>query len=90
MKRVTVRHILVTHSYEATDILRKLDAGDSFEQLAKDFSSCPSNTDGGMLGEFGKGQMVKEFEKAAFSLFPGMVSGVVRTQFGYHIIKREK
>ncbi|MDH5581477.1 MAG: peptidylprolyl isomerase [Bdellovibrionales bacterium] len=72
----------------AEDILKKLANGDEFDNLASDFSKCPSGKSGGHLGEFGKGMMVAPFEDAAFSLEVGDVSGPVRTQFGYHIIKR--
>lgn len=82
------QHILVTHEYEAKDILKKLSQGESFEKLATDFSICPSSRQGGNLGEFPKGRMVPAFEKALLILKPGETSGVVRTQFGYHIIRR--
>ncbi len=88
--KVTASHILVDHEYEAQDIQKKLEAGADFAKLASDFSTCPSGKDGGNLGEFGKGMMVPSFEKAAFQLMPGEVSGIVRTQFGFHIIKRLK
>lgn len=88
--KVTAAHILVDHEYEANDILKKLSEGADFGKLAQDFSQCPSGKDGGHLGEFGKGMMVPSFEKAAFQLMPGEVSGIVRTQFGFHIIKRIK
>lgn len=81
-------HILVDHEYEALDLLKKLNEGTSFEELAKDFSKCPSRQNGGDLGEFGKGQMVAPFEKACFELEVDQVSEPVKTQFGYHIIKR--
>ncbi len=61
----------------------------NFEALAKTNSQCGSAANGGSLGAFGKGQMVPEFEKAAFALKPGEISGVVKTQFGYHIIRRD-
>ncbi len=87
--KVNASHILVEQEHEAKDILRKLDEGVAFEELAKDFSNCPSGKQsGGSLGAFGKGQMVPEFETAAFALEVGAVSEPVRTQFGYHIIKR--
>ena len=86
--KISAQHILVDHEHEAQDLQKKLDDGKTFEDLAKDFSNCPSGKDGGNLGMFGKGMMVAEFEKAAFDLQPGEVSGPVRTQFGYHLIKR--
>lgn len=87
--KVTASHILVNQEHEAQDLVKKLEEGKSFEDLAKDFSNCPSGKSGGGLGQFGKGMMVAEFEKAAFALAPGEVSGPVKTQFGYHLIKRE-
>ncbi len=81
-------HILVRHEYEAKDILKKIADGKSFEELARDFSTCPSSKNGGMLGEFPKGKMVPAFEKALLTLKPGEVSGIVKTQFGHHIILR--
>lgn len=86
---IRARHILVEHEYEVRDIQRKLEEGISFEQLARDFSNCPSGEEGGDLGHFSKGQMVKPFEEAAFSLGVGEISKPVKTQFGYHLIKRE-
>jgi peptidyl-prolyl cis-trans isomerase C len=88
--KITALHILVNHEYEVIDLQKKLAEGASFEDLARDFSECPSGKDGGSLGEFGKGMMVPSFEKAAFQLLPGQVSEVVRTQFGFHLIKRIK
>ncbi len=82
------QHILVAHEYEAKDILKKLSQGESFEKLASDFSMCPSSKQGGNLGEFPKGRMVPSFEKALLLLKENEISGIVRTQFGYHIIKR--
>lgn len=61
----------------------------SFTQAAVDYSDCPSSADGGMLGEFGRGAMVPAFEDAAFGLPVGGMSGIVETQFGYHLIYRE-
>ena len=88
MSQVTAQHILVDHEYEITDLLKKIDDGKSFEELARDYSNCPSGKDGGSLGPFGKGMMVKPFEQAAFALNVGEVSGPVKTQFGFHLIKR--
>ena len=86
---IRAKHILVEHEYEVQDLLKKIAEGTSFEELAKDFSKCPSGAEGGDLGFFSKGQMVKPFEDAAFGLEVGEVSNAVQTQFGYHLIKRE-
>lgn len=89
-KKISALHILVDHEYEALDLIKKLNSGESFESLAKDYSNCPSGAQGGNLGEFSKGMMVKEFEQVAFSLEIGEVSIPVKTRFGYHLIKRTK
>ncbi len=86
--KLKAKHILVEHEYEAKDILKKISDGKSFEELARDFSQCSSSSQGGDLGEFSKGMMVPAFEKALLQLETDEVSGAVRTQFGYHIIKR--
>jgi peptidyl-prolyl cis-trans isomerase C len=88
MDTINAAHILVDNEYEANDLLKKIAEGEKFEELAKSFSKCPSGRSGGSLGDFGKGQMVAPFEDAAFSLKVGEVSGVVRTQFGHHLIYR--
>lgn len=88
MSEIRASHILVEKEYEAEDVVKKLKEGNTFESLAKAFSKCPSGDEGGDLGNFSRGQMVKPFEEAAFALKVGEVSGPVRTQFGYHIIKR--
>lgn len=72
---------------KAEDILKKIKAGGSFEELAKQYSDCPSSKQGGDLGVQVKGSLVPDFEKAAYALKPGEISDVVQTQFGYHIIK---
>lgn len=72
----------------AQDLLARIKAGESFDELAQAYSDCPSSENQGDLSFFKKGRMVKPFEDAAFSLEPGGVSGIVETQFGYHIIKR--
>ncbi|MCL6500535.1 MAG: peptidyl-prolyl cis-trans isomerase [Candidatus Pacearchaeota archaeon] len=82
-------HILVKTEEQAKEILRKLNLGESFEKLAQEFSLCPSRKRGGSLGEFGRGQMVREFEKAVFSAKKGQIIGPVKTQFGWHIIRVE-
>ncbi|MDD3436722.1 MAG: peptidyl-prolyl cis-trans isomerase [Candidatus Gastranaerophilales bacterium] len=84
---VKASHILVDSKEEADLIKLKLDRGENFETLAKKFSKCPSGENGGDLGFFERGQMVKEFEDAAFSMPVNSVSSPVKTQFGWHIIK---
>ena len=84
---VKASHILVKTEDKANWICNELKKGKEFGKLAKEYSDCPSKEDGGNLGFFGKGQMVKEFEDAAFSLKEGEISKPVKTQFGYHLIK---
>ncbi|MDE1824684.1 MAG: peptidyl-prolyl cis-trans isomerase, partial [Candidatus Micrarchaeota archaeon] len=81
-------HILVKSEAEAKSILERVNKGESFAKLAEQYSSDGSRKRGGDLGRFPRGVMVREFENAAFSLEKGQVSGIVKTQFGYHIIKR--
>ncbi|MBR4874684.1 MAG: peptidyl-prolyl cis-trans isomerase [Clostridia bacterium] len=85
---VTASHILVDDEDKAKEILEKIEKGEmSFEDAAREYSSCPSSQNGGALGEFTRGQMVPEFDKAVFEMEKGAVSGPVKTQFGFHIIK---
>ncbi len=86
VSQVRASHILVNTEQEANDLLAQLKAGKKFAELAKQSSTCPSGKAGGDLGFFGRGQMVREFEEAAFSMKKGQVSAPVRTPFGYHII----
>ena len=89
-KELHARHILLNTEAEAKDAKKKLDAGKSFEEVAKDFSKDPGSAkQGGDLGYFTKDKMVKEFADAAFSMKKGDVSGPVKSSFGYHIIKVE-
>jgi len=72
---------------KAEALLKRVKGGEDFAAIAKSDSTCPSSTQGGDLGSFGRGQMVPAFEKATFALKVGETSNVVETQFGYHIIK---
>lgn len=85
--QVRASHILVKSENEAQDILGQIKKGANFEALAKKNSVDSAGAKGGDLGWFGKGSMIPEFEKVVFSLKEGELSGVVKTQFGYHIIK---
>ena len=87
---VHAKHILVDSEDKCNKLLESIvSGGKAFEDVAKESSTCPSGANGGDLGEFGKGQMVKEFEDAAFAAEIGHVVGPVKTQFGYHLIKVE-
>lgn len=89
-EEVQARHILVDTEEKAKELEAKLKAGGDFAALAKEFSKDPgSKDDGGNLGYFGKGQMVPQFEEAVFKLQKGEVSGPIKTQFGWHIVKLE-
>jgi peptidyl-prolyl cis-trans isomerase C len=85
--RVNASHILVKTEQEAFVVIYDVTHGKTFEETAKEKSLCPSGKKGGSLGWFGKGQMVKEFENAAFSMKKGEISKPIKTQFGWHVIK---
>jgi len=86
-EEVHARHILVKTEDEAKDVIKQLDAGKDFAELAKEKSTDPNKADGGDLGYFTKGRMVKEFEDAAFALDKGAYTKTpVKTDFGYHVI----
>ncbi|MBW3015014.1 peptidylprolyl isomerase [Candidatus Woesearchaeota archaeon] len=87
--QIRARHILVETEEEAEEIIEELKDGADFVELAKEKSIGPSGPSGGELGFFAKGEMVPEFEEAAFKLKVGEVSAPVETQFGFHVIKRE-
>jgi parvulin-like peptidyl-prolyl isomerase len=86
--KVHCAHILVKTEKEANEILGRLGKGEKFTNIAKEVSLCSSGKKGGDLGSFGRGQMVKEFENAAFALQKGQISSIVKTKYGYHLIKR--
>ena len=81
-------HILVRDQATAEKLYNRIKAGESFESLARQYSTCPSKSKGGDLGWFGEGQMVREFENAVRRMGTGSISRPVRTQFAYHIIKK--
>jgi peptidyl-prolyl cis-trans isomerase C len=98
-EQIKASHILIKVAPDATDmqkaqsriemakVQQKVKDGQDFATLAKEYSQGPSAENGGDLGFFGRGQMVKPFEDAAFALKPGQVSEIVETRFGYHLIK---
>jgi parvulin-like peptidyl-prolyl isomerase len=88
VSKIRASHILIEKQSQALRILDDLKKGESFSNLAQKFSQCPSRKRGGDLGFFGRGQMIKEFERAAFALKVGEISKPVKTRFGYHIIKK--
>ena len=89
-KRTSVRasHILVNSEAQALRLKKEIEDGEiTFDEAAQKYSTCPSGKNGGDLGYFGRNQMVKSFEDAAFSLPIGAISNPIKTQFGYHLIK---
>jgi peptidyl-prolyl cis-trans isomerase C len=87
MARATARHILVSSEAKCNELKTAIQGGADFAQVAKDNSTCPSSRDGGNLGTFGPGQMVREFDQVVFSAPVGEVQGPVKTQFGYHLVE---
>lgn len=89
MEKIKCAHILVEKHSQALAILERLKKGEKFAELAKELSTDRgSGKRGGDLGYFGRGMMVKPFEAAAFKLSIGQISEPVKSEFGYHIIKR--
>ena len=85
---VNASHILVSSEEECKRIREEIEGGAiSFEQAAEKYSACPSGKEGGSLGDFGRGQMVPEFEAACYAMQEGEISAPVQTQFGYHLIR---
>nr|WP_325176367.1 peptidylprolyl isomerase [Pelagicoccus mobilis] len=87
MPKASARHILVETEAECNALLEKIQGGESFADLAAAHSKCPSGKSGGALGEFGRGQMVPEFDAVVFSAPVNEVQGPVKTQFGYHLLE---
>lgn len=87
MTKATARHILVDSAEKCEEIKLEIEGGKEFGDLAKKFSKCPSGGQGGDLGEFGPGMMVREFDEVVFSAPVNTVQGPVKTQFGYHLLE---
>ncbi len=87
MAKARARHILVSSEADCNALKKKIEAGEDFAEIAKQHSKCPSGRQGGGLGEFTPGQMVKEFDEVVFSGEVGKVLGPVKSQFGYHLIE---
>ena len=87
MTKASARHILVSTEEQCNDLKTRIENGEDFAVIAKEFSTCPSGRDGGSLGEFGPGMMVPEFDEVVFSAPLNEVHGPVKTQFGYHLLE---
>jgi peptidyl-prolyl cis-trans isomerase C len=87
MARASARHILVASKEACENLKAQIEAGADFATVAREHSLCPSKMQGGALGEFSPGQMVREFDEVVFSGEVGKVLGPVKTQFGYHLIE---
>ena len=87
MAQAAARHILVSTEEQCNALKQQIIDGADFAELAKEHSSCPSSREGGALGTFGPGQMVKEFDEVVFSAPVGEVQGPVKTQFGFHLVE---
>ena len=87
MAQAAARHILVASEAACTDLKEQIAQGADFAALAQEHSQCPSGGQGGELGTFGPGQMVREFDEVVFSAPVGEVQGPVQTQFGFHLVE---
>lgn len=87
MAKATARHILVDTQEQCQKLKDEIENGADFAELAREHSSCPSGRQGGDLGEFGPGMMVREFDEVVFSADVNTVQGPVKTQFGYHLLE---
>ena len=87
MKKAKARHILVSSGEICQKLKEEIESGSDFAEIARDMSECPSGQEGGSLGEFTPGQMVKSFDEVVFSGEVGKIYGPVKTQFGYHLIE---
>ncbi len=86
MAKASARHILVESEEKCEGLKQQILSGADFAEVAREHSTCPSGKNGGELGEFGPGQMVKEFDEVVFSAAINEVHGPVKTQFGYHLL----
>ena len=87
MAKASARHILVDSQDQCEKLKEEIEAGADFAEIARQYSNCPSGQQGGELGEFGPGQMVREFDEVVFSGELNKVHGPVKTQFGYHLLE---
>ena len=87
MTTAKARHILVDTEAQCLELKEKIENGEDFADLARNFSSCPSKAQGGDLGQFGPGMMVKEFDEVVFNAKVNSLQGPVKTQFGYHLLE---
>jgi len=87
MPTATARHILVATEEQCLQLKAEIESGADFAEIARKHSACPSKRQGGDLGAFRPGQMVREFDEVVFSGEVGKVLGPVKTQFGYHLIE---
>lgn len=87
MKSASARHLLVETEAQCNELKQRIENGENFEDIAKEFSKCPSGAQGGDLGTFFQGQMVPEFDAVVFNEELNVVHGPVQTQFGYHLLE---
>lgn len=87
MSTASARHILVDTEEQCLQLKERIEAGEDFADIAREYSSCPSRAQGGDLGQFGPGMMVKEFDEVVFSADVNTLQGPVKTQFGYHLLE---
>jgi len=85
--KARARHILVESDELCRDLKKQIEGGADFADVAKQHSTCPSGQNGGDLGEFSPGQMVREFDEVVFKQDVGQTHGPVKTQFGFHLIE---
>jgi len=87
MTEASARHILVDTEEKCLQLKEKIQEGEDFAEIARIHSNCPSKAQGGDLGKFGPGRMVKEFDEVVFSADVNSLQGPVKTQFGYHLLE---